>query len=253
VSIELSPTKFEIRDDATDGLVMNHATKLIPIVQKVELSNVDVAFPDVSFSTYGIMNTQTKGASDAPPTGTPPESKAWRAYAWGLRIDAGVQQGSINLVAITPGLAPNSILGNIRVVRTIAGRDDVFGPFFKRVLENTWQPIRSGACLEFCAWMRRIIWFDIADGYLRLNWKQSTMGYNPNQLDPNEVFWNRKWITLSVPPAYQIGSYYRESTDGSVFAPPVQPAPSPHSGPKGTIRFNSTWRFTNINLWLGQL
>lgn len=247
MSIELSPTKFEIRDDATDGLVMDHATKLIPVVQKVELVNVDVAFPDVSISTNSIMNTQTKGASDAP------SGFAWRAYAWGLRIDAGVQQGSINLVAITPGLVPNFILGNIRLVRIVHPRDDVFGPFFKSVLENTWMPFRSGGRLEHCAWMRRIVWFDISGGYLRLNWKQSTLAYSPNQLDPNQVFWSSIWTTLSVPPAYQIGSNYRESTDGSVFAPGTLTAPSPHSGPKGTINFNSTWRFTNINLWLGQL
>lgn len=250
MSIELSPTKFEIRDDADDGLVMDHATKLIPIVQKVELTNIDVAFPDVSKSTDVIMSTGTTG-------GTP--NRGWRAYAWGLQIDAGIQQGSINLVAITPGLVPNFILGNIRCARTVDPREDVFGPFVKSILENTWLTMRSGARLEFNAWMRRIVWFDISGGYLRLNWKQSTGAYDPNQLDPNWA-WSHpdRYIRLSVPPAYQIGGYYYENP-GGVLDPPINFPPNPlgvpdwSAGPKGAFSFASTWRFTNINLWLGQL
>jgi len=249
VSIELSPTKFEIRDDADDGLVMDHATKLIPIVQKVELTNIDVAFPDVSKSTDTIMNTGTTGGSP---------NRGWRAYAWGLQIDAGIQQGSINLAAITAGLSPNFILGNIRCARTVNPREDVFGPFVKSILENTWLTMRSGARLEFNAWTRRIVWFDIAGGFVRLNWKQSTGLYDPNELDPNIVFFPDLYTTLRRPPAYQIAGYYY-TNPGGVTDPPINFPPrelaAPHwsAGPLGAFSFASTWRFTNINLWLGQL
>lgn len=250
MSIELSPTKFEIRDDDTDGLILDHATKLIPMVQEVNLTNVDVVYPDVSKSTHAIMNTGTTGGSP---------NRGWRAYSWGLQIDAAVQQGSINLVAIAAGLAPNFILGNIRFSRIVDPREDVFGPFIKSPLENTWMPFRSGGRLEYNAWMRRIVWFDIAGGFLRLNWKQSTALYSPNQLDPNWA-WSHpeRYLRLSRPPAYQIGSKYY-TNPGGTFDPPISFPPtataSPHwsTGALGNFSFASTWRFSNINIWLMQL
>lgn len=249
MSFELSASKLEVRDNATNALVLNHVTKLIPIVQKVTLTNIDVVFPDVSKATQAIMNTGTTG-------GTP--NRGWRAYSWGLRIDAGIQQGSINLATITPGTSPNLILGNIRTFRLVNPREDVFGPFIKSILENTWLPVRSGARLEYSAWCRRIVWFDIAGGFLRLNWKQSTRSYSPNQLDPNIVFFPDLYLKLQRPPAYQIGSKYYTNPGGITdppinFPPTPTAAPSWTAGPLGNFSFGSTWRFSNINLWLGQL
>lgn len=249
MSIELAADKFEIRDDATDGLVLNHATKLIPVVQEVNLANIDVAFPDVSKGVYVNMNTGTKGTSTSSPN-----DRSWRSYAWGLRINGGKQEGAINLVPIASGLAPNLIMGNVRLSRIANPREDVFGPFLKSPLENTWMPFRSGARLESNAWMRRIVWFDISGGFLRLNWKQSTRFYSPNGLDPNWASsWPQRYTRLSVPPAYQIGSSYQESPSDTIFPPPQLPAPDVNSGPGGVISFASTWRFTNINIQLMQL
>jgi hypothetical protein len=250
MSIELSPDKFEIRDDATDGLVVNHATKLIPIVQKASATNIDLVFPDVSKGTASIMRTGTD--DDYTP------ARGYRSYAWGLRIDAGIQQGSINLAAIGAGLAPNFLLGNVRAFRSVNPREDVFGPFVKSFLENTWVPAKGGR-LESTAWCRRIFWFDIAGGFVRLNWKQSTAAYSPNALDPNIVFFPDNLRTLRRPPAYQIGSSYRTNSGSGPLDPPVNHPPSEldpplwSSGPLGSFSFGSTWRFSNINIWLGQL
>ncbi|MGN6490200.1 MAG: hypothetical protein ACTHLT_20570 [Devosia sp.] len=257
MSLELAPDKYEIRDDATGGLILDHATRLAPVVQKLSLTNVDVAFPDVSKATHSIMNFGRKGFSSESPNG-----RSWRAYAWGLRIDAGVQSGSINLAAVGAGLSPNFILAKFRCFRSVNARDDVFGPFIKSMLENTWITGRAGR-LEYNAWCRRIFWIDVEGGFVRLNWKQSSRTYNPNQLDPDWAWsWPERYTRLDVPPAYQIGSSYEEAPlndsstpgfPGGTTPPFEKAAPAWSAGPKGAFSFASTWRFTNLDIWLGQV
>lgn len=243
MSLELSPTKFEIRDDATGDLVLDHATKLIPMVQEVTLTNVDLAFPDVSKGVTGFNNSGVKDG----------DTKAWRAQCWGLRINEGIQEGAINLAAITPGLAPNLMLGNIRAFRLVNPRENVFGPVTKSMSENKWLPAAGGR-LEYSAWCRRIFWFSIGGGFLRLNWKQSTAFYSPNDLDPNWA-WSHpeRYLRLSAPPAYQLGSSFRELPLSTIFPPAALADPSVDAGPGGALSFASTWRFSNINIWLMQL
>lgn len=257
MSLELTASKIEVLDE-DGGLILDHNTRLIPAVQKVALTNIDVAFPDVSKGVSSIMNTGTKGTSSQSPS-----NRSWRSYAWGLTITAGVQQGAIDLATITSGLAPTLLLGNVRAFRSVNPRENVFGPFTKSLLENVDQPMRSGARLEFTAWCRRIVWFDIAGGKLRLNWKQSTRAYDPNQLDPEVASsWPTRWRQLDAPPAYQIGSSYEEApaesgtlpgSPGGVFPPNTKPTPAVNSGPGGAISFASTWRFSKINIWLCQV
>lgn len=248
MSLELSPDRFEVRDDATGGLILDHATRLLPIVQKVAVTDIDVAFPDVSKGTAGVMSTGTTTVSGS--------TRGWRAYAYGLRINAGIQAGSINLAAIEAGLTPNFILGRFKCYRSVNPREDIFGPVIKSVPENKLISGRAGR-LEFGAWLRRIFWIDIGDGYVRLNWKQSTRAYSPNHLDPNNVFFPDRYRTLERPPAYQLGSYYDYNhagiTDPPANFPPREIPESSWPQPPASVTFASTWRFSNIDLWLGQV
>ena len=243
MSLRLNTSTLEITDPA-GGLVVDKNTALIPAVQKVSLTNVDVTFPNPSLSVYENMHFGAQSDPD-------PDGRAWRAYAWGLQVSAGIQSGTINLAAITAGLTPNLILANIKLSRTAIPNESIWGAFTKSILENTWMPVRSGGPLEYTAWLRRIFWFDIAGGYFRLNWKQSTRAYSPNTLSTS-VFWPDFYTDLQVPPAYQIGSSYRQSPADEFFPPSTLPTPSVNSGPAGTINFGSTWRFLNINAWLCQ-
>lgn len=252
MSSEFSATKLEVRDDA-GNLIVDHATKLIPVVQKLTLTNIDVAFPDVSKGT-GSVNGSGGRTGTRVINGT---NRGYRIYAWGLIINEGIQQGSINLASITPGVSPNLVLGNIRCSRIVNPREDIFGPIIKSVLENTWLPIRSGARLEYGAWLRRIVWFDIAAGFVRLNWKQSTSGYAPIANDPNIVFFPDVYESIERPPGYKLGSRYYWN-NGGITDPPINFPPDPMPSnqwpqPPGAITFASTWRFSNINLWLMQV
>lgn len=247
MSLELSADKLEIRDDATNGLVLNHATKLLPVVQKVSLTNVDLAFPDFSKGTAAVINTGTTTSS---PT------RGQRYYAFGLMINAGRQAGAINLAPITPGLNPNFILGRFQCYRSVNPREDIFGPFIKSILENQLISGRAGR-LEFSAWARRIFWIDIAGGYVRLNWVQSARNYSPNSLDPNWASQHpQRYLNLRRPPAYGLGSR-TDTNPGGPFDPPIAspPAaisPSLYPAVPASISFASTWRFSKIDLWLGQ-
>lgn len=234
MSLELSPEKFEITSDVDGRMVLDHTTKLIPVVQKVSKSDVDLAFPN-------------------PPLGVTIFNRAdglWRICVWGLQSNGGVQSGFVNLGAINPGIAPNLILANVKVQRVVNPKQNIWGSFIKAVPENVWMPVRRGMRLEYTSWLRRIAWLSIEAGQLRLNWKQSSKYWAPSYLDPN---WNwafpQAYMYLKVPPSYQISNFDRE---GNSRTPDYPGTPSIHAGPAGTIGFESTWRF-QINAQLLQV
>lgn len=248
MSLRLDPTQMAIRD-AAGNLVASADVGMIPLVQEVSLTNVDVAFPDVSKSV-GYQDSFTLYDSSA----NPDKYEAW-CYTF-LQIDKAAQSGSINLAAITAGLAPNVLLANVKCSRTVDPNESAFGPCIKAVIENTWLPIRSGVRLEYNSWLRRIIWFDVAGGFLRLNWKQSTKAYYPAAA--KQVISTSDRGRLKVPPGYEV-DHKRTVATYDQLTPTIQGFKKRHqsngwdlcSTTPPNVSFASTWRFS-INAWLCQ-
>lgn len=241
MSLEISPTTFEIRSSVDGSLILNQDAKLIPSVAKITASNVNVAFPNLSktiatIRREGFYNTSSQS----------PNNRSWKSYAWGMNIARATQSGQVVLGTAPAGTAPNFILARMTCVRTANPNESIWGPFVKGVPEGVWMPVRSGVRLEYNAFMRRIAWLEIQGRNLVLRWKQSTLAYFPNYLDSAEIRWPRLNYTLKVPPSYQLGFSYRESGSGDFFPPSDIPPTAAVNNALAAVNFASTWRFNVV-------
>ncbi len=228
MSLEISPTLFEIKSDVDGRKVLDHQTKLIPVAHSVAGGPVDVAFPNPQKGTFQLVNS----------------GPGWSTQVWALTVigpgtvNGDAQEGSVLLDTLPAGVSPNLMIANLMTARVSNPDETKLGPFFKAVPESVWMPIRSGLRLEYNAFIRRIVWLSIESGQLLLRWKQSVSNYLAATHDPNKSGWFPDYeLSLKTPPGYKLGENYNQNSSSFV------PRPQSVVDAMNAVNFASTWRF----------